>query len=155
MNNFEIREFEPPYVTRVQDLLNDIIRKLGFDFSILSTDSDLQDIQANYFLESGRFWLLVENEKLIGTIALKPLQNNCYELKRFFISENYRGKGYGNKALEFIMQYARGKNIGCIKLDTNIKSLRAIHLYKKFGFQEIGPYRTTDKKDMQWFELRL
>lgn len=155
MSNFEIQEFESHYLTQIQSLLKDIFVKLGFGFDLEAKDSDLKDILKNYVVDYGRFWLLVENKKIIGTIALKPFRNDCYELKRFFISEKYRGKGYGNKALQYIINYAKEKKIKSIKLDTNSKLVSAIYLYKKYGFSEIESYRDAYKKDMKWFELKL
>jgi GNAT superfamily N-acetyltransferase len=156
MNTFEIKQFEPDYSRLVQDVVKHVLEALGFGFDVTGKDNDLQDIPKNYFCGHGNFWLLMENKKLIGTIALRPLPDGCYELKRFFIDETYRGRGYGNRALQFVIDYAKGRNIKCIRLDTNRKLPGAMHLYGKYGFYEIEPYNEkSDTQHMKWFELRL
>ena len=155
MTSFSIERFESQYSHQVRDLVKDTFEEFGFGFDLSNNDKDLIDIRKSYFIEHGKFWVLLENEKIIGTIALKPFRNVCYELKRFFIYATHRGKGYGNKALEFVITYVKAKKIETIKLVANSKLHNAIHLYEKYGFHEIVPYKKSNIKDLKWFEINL
>lgn len=52
------------------------------------------------------------------------------------VSDNYRGKGYGEKMLKYLIKYAKVKNIQQIKLSVDNNNIPAINLYKKYGFIE-------------------
>ena len=48
-----------------------------------------------------------------------------------------RGKGYGNLAMRFLIEFSKNKNWSKLILYSNTKLKNSIHLYKKFGFKEI------------------
>lgn len=137
---------------QVINLLKNIFINLGFEFNLKKIDNDLENIREIYFKEHGKFWILTVDDRIIGTIALKP-SDGFYELKRFFILEEYRGKGYGNSALKYVLEYARQKGINKICLDAHNKLDVAIHLYRKYGFKEILPYKKKDDKNIKWMGL--
>ena len=55
----------------------------------------LEDIYKNYIEEGGNFWIATHSNQIVGTIGLKKLNNEIYELRRFYVDSNYRGKQSG------------------------------------------------------------
>lgn len=67
------------------------------------------------------------NSTKVGFAEVNPVKN---ELTRFVIYEPYQGKGYGHILLQEIIDEYEISNLW-----VNSDNLRAIHLYKKFGFK--------------------
>ena len=89
-----------------------------------------------------KFWSLWENEKLMGCGALKFLNENHGEFKSIRVADLYRGKGYGEKIITYLIQKSKKLNIKRISIETGsgefFKSARK--LFKKFGFKECKPF---------------
>ena len=90
-------------------------------------------------------------EKVVATFALTPSNEGVYELNKMAVDESFRGKGFGNKMMEFLIQFGIDKNINIIELYSNKKLENAIHLYLKYGFVEVditedNPYQRADIK---------
>lgn len=73
-------------------------------------------------------FLLIENRKPIGFSSVS--EGN---LEMLFISNDYRGKGYGKSLFQF-MDEAKG----ITKVDVNEQNYQAIGFYQKLGFRKTG-----------------
>ena len=89
-----------------------------------------------------KFWSLWENEKLMGCGALKFLNENHGEFKSIRVADLYRGKGYGEKIISYLIQKSKKLNIKRISIETGsgefFKSARK--LFKKSGFKKCEPF---------------
>ena len=75
--------------------------------------------------------------------ALRPFSEDTVELKRMFVSPEWRRKGLGKTILQKCEEMARQKNYRYIVLETNILLPDARSLYEKAGYARIdsyGPY---------------
>ena len=89
--------------------------------------------------------------KIVATFALTPNKDGVYELNKMAVHESFRGKGFGNKMMEFLIQFCIDNNINVIELYSNKQLENAIHLYLKYGFVEVditedNPYQRADIK---------
>ena len=75
-----------------------------------------------------------------GCGALRPLDGEVAELKRFFVSPAFRRRGVASAVLGFLEGEARRQGFSRIKLETGWKLPEAIALYKRFGYQDAAPY---------------
>ena len=64
--------------------------------------------------------------------------NDRYWLWRFMIDKDMQGKGFGHLALEEIIKYFKDNGAPNIKLSTKESNVKALSLYRKFGFKENG-----------------
>ena len=55
-------------------------------------------------------------------------------IDEFYIKENYRNKGIGKEALDYIIKYARTTGIKALHLQVKEKHKAASNLYEKSGF---------------------
>ena len=90
-------------------------------------------------------------ERVVATFALTPSDIGVYELNKMAVHPSFRGKGYGNRIMEFLIQFSRNKNMNIIELYSNRQLKNAIHLYLKYGFLEVdlpklNPYQRADIK---------
>ena len=86
------------------------------------------------------FFCLVDQEKVIGTVALKKVDDYTVELKAMYLDRNYRGKGLGIKLIDKAVDEARCLGYKCIVLDSMSSYKDALRLYEKTGFKMTERY---------------
>ena len=88
--------------------------------------------------KGGFIFMIQKNYNTIGTFAFMKKSEKIYEFSKMAITPNERGNGYGNMAMEFLIQFAKNKKWSKLILYSNTKLKNSIHLYKKYGFKEIA-----------------
>src|SRR5690554_4620809 len=76
----------------------------------------------------------------LGCGAIKKMDENTVELKRFFVHEQYRNRGIAGLILKHLEEKAIGKNFGVLRLETGDQQVEATGFYKKNGYYEIERY---------------
>jgi putative acetyltransferase len=122
--------------------------EIGIELDPEGQHSDLRRIP-EFYQKTGDFWVLRDHGKIVGTIALRWIEDRTGEIKRFFVDSKKRGKGQGKLLLEKVIQSAPTFGFRKLRLDTNSKSPAAIHLFKKYGFRMIPRYN--DEPDAEYF----
>jgi putative acetyltransferase len=119
-------------------------------------DSDLQDIEKNYFSNNGFFGVAVNinTNNIVGTFGLFPITKNICELRKMYLTKEVRGKGLGKFILKTVTGVAKEKHYKKIVLETISVLTVAISLYKQYGFKEIKPKEINERVD-QAFELDI
>ncbi|HIK07092.1 MAG TPA: GNAT family N-acetyltransferase [Trichormus sp. M33_DOE_039] len=104
--------------------------------------SDIDNVQMHYFDNFGTFLVLVDGEQIVGTGAIRRLDNEICELKRMWFLKEYRGQGLGWQMLQMLFDFAR--QTGYIKVRLDIfdpeRQSQALKLYKKLNFYTIERY---------------
>lgn len=72
--------------------------------------------------------------------AFKPYSNKTVEIKRMFVREEHRGKGFANHVLEELENWAHELHFNECILETGKKQPEAIRFYQKSGYQPIPNY---------------
>ena len=86
------------------------------------------------------FYCLVDQEMVVGTVALKKIDEKTVELKSLYLHKDYRGKGLGSLLMSVSVNEAKSRGFKRIVLDSMLKYEEAIRLYEKFGFEKIDRY---------------
>ncbi|WP_413701036.1 GNAT family N-acetyltransferase [Psychromonas sp. KJ10-10] len=113
---------------------------LNSEFNGQLTDKDKQSIdtpESYYLAQGGYIFFAKQTDLVVGCIALKPINNDCYEVSKMAVSSELQGKGVGRLLLLTALNKARDLNIKKISLETNSKLLRAMTLYQHFGFTQM------------------
>src|SRR5438128_467958 len=87
------------------------------------TLADLDDVQTNYFADRGTFVVVLDDNRVIGTGAIKCLDKKICELRRMFLLKEYRGRGLGKQVAQYLLEFARTAGYEKIRLGTNKKLL--------------------------------
>jgi putative acetyltransferase len=115
---------------------------------------DLDDIQTNYFENGGIFLVMLDGNEMIGTGAIRQLEDRICELKRLWLLSEFHGKSLGYRMLQELLSFAREKGYQRIRLETDpVSQSRALDFYRRIGFYEIPRY--TDRTDDIAMELPL
>ena len=77
----------------------------------------------------------------IACVALMAGHKPHYaEVKRLFILNAYRGRGYAKQMITALEQAARQQEISCLQLETGIYQPASHALYHALGYQKVPPF---------------
>lgn len=124
MNNFKIEKLTEKYIESVFDIETKLLGKCDKN----SIESTLHNKKLNYYL-------LIENEKLIGFFECFILSPEA-ELYDIVVDEKYQGNGYSKIMMDYFINLAKGNSVDTIFLEVNSINNKAINLYRKYGFVE-------------------
>ncbi len=112
------------------------------------TDSDLNDVEQNYFKCGGIFEVLIdENGEIYGTVGLFPIDEKTIELRKMYFKKELRGLGFGKITLKRMILTAKSLGYSQVYLETASVLTEAIGLYEKFGFNPTSEGMHTERCD--------
>lgn len=115
---------------------------------------DMDDLQQHYFRNDGVFLVMTDDDKIIGTGAVRKIDDEICELKRVWLLLEYHGKGLGYRMMQELFAFAREKKYRRMRLETDRgHQKRAFNFYNRLGFYEIPRY--SDNKDDVAMEIVL
>ena len=123
-----------------KNLIMEYMKWLNQDLCFQNIDDELNNFPKKYEEPEGTFVVAKENDKIVGIVGIKKLENRICEMKRLYVNDNYKGKGIGKKLVEIIIEEAKIKNYEKMRLDTLNTMEAALNLYYKNGFYNIVPY---------------
>ena len=129
----KIIEYKEKYKNQIINLLIDVaVKEYGFQewekwFRMFTID--------NYIKNGGNCWVALNDEdKVIGTISLRKIDDLTAEVKYLYIKKEERRKGISKNLLTKLIEFAKNKNFKKLQLDTYEEFEAAHILYKKFNF---------------------
>ena len=129
---------------RVFDFTDSCFTELGKRFDPDGRHYFYNDINDSFEV----FYCLVDQEMVVGTVALKKIDERTVELKALYLHKDYRGKGLGSLLMSVSVNEAKSRGYKCIVLDSMLKYEEAIRLYEKFGFEKIDRYNDNAMADV-------
>lgn len=123
--------YDASYKQRVFDFTDRCFEELGKKFEPEGRHYFYNDI-ANAF---EAFYCLVDEEKVIGTVALKKIDAYTVELKALYLDKAYRGQHLGTRLIKAAIDEARARGFKVMVLDSMSKYQEALRLYEKCGFR--------------------
>jgi len=144
---YEIIEYIEVYEQDSKKLIIDVsVKEYGFK----EFEQDFLNADYNKYKKSGgNFWLVLNNNNVIGTMALEKKDNIGY-LSGVYLHKEYRGMGIADKLLKMVIEYSKKNKIDTIILGTYKKYLRAISFYEKNKF-----IRFKEENDEYYYKLSL
>jgi ribosomal protein S18 acetylase RimI-like enzyme len=115
-------------------------------------DFNIESIR-NLLNNDGNYYYLFfdEDNSFAGYGMLRTFGKYAIPTLGCIIWEKYRGRGYGKKLVEELLEKARELNFESVKLKVYPDNVIAHELYKKIGFKDIG-----ESDDGQiWMEYRF
>jgi diamine N-acetyltransferase len=89
----------------------------------------------------GRAWLILDEEIPVGYIvlcfgySLEWLGRDAF-IDELYLREEYRGRGWGRRTMEFFEEVARMDGIRTLHLEVVQKNTAALEVYRRMGFTE-------------------
>ena len=106
------------------------------------TMSDIDDVYSHYFDNAGIFLVLMDEGRVVGSGAIRRLNDDICELKRMWFLKEYRGRGLAKNMVQLLLDFARNAGYKKVRLDLldEQKQIQALKFYKGMGFYAIAPY---------------
>ena len=135
-DTMNIRKIEAKDEQRVKELILSILtNEYPFDRKAYS-DSDLNNIAESYSGPRDTFFVLDNNDDIVGTIGIKEDSQSYALIRRFFIRSDFRGKGYGKKLMDEAVGYCKSKDYKHVIFRGTNRMTQALELCRKKGFKE-------------------
>ncbi|XP_072262836.1 probable N-acetyltransferase camello [Pyxicephalus adspersus] len=106
-------------------------------------NEDLRDIQKTYMEAQGcHFWVADAEDSIVGTVAVKPSDENPEELilKRMSVRKDFRGLGIGKALSREVISFARRGRYKAVILNTLMVQVEAKNMYESVGFKKYLEY---------------
>ena len=103
-------------------------------FDTFDKEKVILDINNNTFTN---YYIYIDSTKPIAFINYHIMYERS-ELININVLDKYQNTGIASKLLEFMLEDLKIKNVKEITLEVNMFNIKAIHLYKKYGFKKIN-----------------
>ncbi|MDO9517198.1 MAG: GNAT family N-acetyltransferase [Methanosarcinaceae archaeon] len=143
-----IKTFPPSMADEVKDLVLGVLKEHGFEYDP-TKDFDLDDIDVQYLQSGGNFYVGLVDGMMIGTSAVRRIDDKKCEIKRIYVKKEFRGRGFGRDLFLKALGFAR-QNYSIAVLKTDAKLTDAITLYLKNGFSVVK-----EEDGIVYFEISL
>ncbi|WP_438447540.1 GNAT family N-acetyltransferase [Gorillibacterium sp. sgz5001074] len=87
-----------------------------------------------------RFIVAYDGERPVGCGAIRPLDDEAVELKRFYVEPEVRRRGVAARMLAFLEDMARELGYEILRLETGTEQPEANAFYQKHGYVPIPLY---------------
>ncbi len=103
-------------------------------------DASLDDLFAYYSQDKTCYYVLSLNDEVVGGGGIAPLQDgdpDTCELQKMYFAPVARGRGFGSRLLELLLEEARKLGYRQCYLETVPQMEAARRLYQKHGFNTL------------------
>ena len=142
--------FAPGHADGFRSLVAETLREFGFEPDP-EFDGDLDDPAATY----AALWVALDDDEVVGSVALRDLGEGTVELKRMYLRPNQRGRGLGRSLLTLALDWARANDVSVVRLDTSERMVAAQRLYEAYGFERVPGDAPRQGQCRLLYELRL
>ena len=148
--NIQIKQME---ISQVQEVKHMIVESILQNLPMTIEDieeldkqdefADVFNVQSAYYDNGGMFYVVLDEDKIVGSGAIKKFDDETCELKRMWLLKPYIGHGYGLAMANKLFEFAKNHGYKRVVLDVYSPETqqKAVTFYKKLGFYEIKPYK--------------
>lgn len=131
-----LRKFQEKDAPFVKELVNSILFK---EFSLSSKAyqiDDLDSISKAYNGPRDVFYVIEQDNKIIGSVGVKEDTKQIALLRRMYVHPAYRGKGYGSMLMKAAVDFCNSNDYRQIVFRSTSQMQDAITLCIRKGFAE-------------------
>ena len=146
--NIEFREAKASDAEKMIELLKTVggeTDNLSFSSDTFNISPDREARFIERFSKSKNDIMLValDGEKIVGNAVVernKILRFSHRAEISITVLKDFWGQGIGSRLMELMIDFAKTVGIEILYLEARADNTRAINLYKKYGFSELGIY---------------
>jgi len=152
-----IEAFAGAHARAVLDVIGAIFAEYEMTFDPSDFDSDLTDVEGYYGAHGGWFSVLIDDGRVVGTIAAVPREDAAWEIKRLYLLPEYRGRGQGRSLLAHALARVREAGGREVVAWSDVRLETAHQVYERLGFENFGERQVEDidRSVELGFRLRL
>lgn len=111
----------------------EVRRKVFIEEKGVPAEIEIDEFDRDF--SSCEHFAVFESERAVGAFRMRRLDESTIRLQRFCFLSEYRGKGFGKKALEFIEDYCRKEGVRLITADAKFE---VSGFYVKCGYRVVS-----------------
>lgn len=142
------RQDEPNITT----LVFEVMREFNLEPKPEGAESDLKNIEQNYFARDGVFLVVEEDKEIVGIAGARRNSDNELELVRLAVGKKCRGKGYARELMKTVVNFAKDMGYQRIEVEPARQYPGGDRALMAWGFT------SDDEEDAQpvwYFDTRL
>lgn len=136
----------------VRQLFREYEAFLDVDLCFQSFEEELAGLPGTYSPPGVSLLTAIQENRTVGCVALRRLDERVCEMKRLFVRPEARGTGLGRKLAQEIISIAQELGYSLLRLD---KLTAALHLYQTLDFYRTAPYYENPLPGVVYWELEL
>lgn len=137
----KIELFTPDRAGEVKQLVLGVLEGEGYKYDPVK-DFDLEDIYGYYINNDGVFYIGTIDGVAVGTSAIRRINSKKCEIKRIYVKQEFRGRGFGEELFLNALEFAR-THYHVVTLKTDRTLIEAINMYQKHGFSVVNENNDT------------
>lgn len=137
----------------IRSLFKEYERAIGVDLCFQNFAEELATLPGRYAPPDGRLYICVVGGDPVGCVALRRADHESGEMKRLYLRERFRGRGYGKRIAREILDQARDIGYRRVVLDTLPGMLEAQGIYASLGFKAMAPYAFNPIPGVYYLEM--
>lgn len=123
----------------VSPALVKILDKHYEEISSYPSEEMFEPSATDLIAKNAKFFEVKYNFEIIAIGGIM-FHDNIGEISKFYILQEYRGKGIADKILEKTLEEAKKMQIKDIRLETGNKQSAALKFFRKHGFIDCDPF---------------
>ena len=130
--DFLIRNWQPADRQITANIISTVLAEYGLTWEPLGADEDVLKVEEFYQKIGGEFWVVEQQQKILGTAAYYPIQrgNNAVEIRKMYLLPEVRGQGLGKFLLKELENSIKECNFTEIWVETATVLQQAVKLYE-------------------------
>ncbi|NLS13587.1 GNAT family N-acetyltransferase [Vibrio sp. SM6] len=140
--SFSLRPIEPQDNAAIAQVIRDVSKEWGLssDQGFSAADPDLDQLYEVYQRPNSRYWVLLENDLVVGGAGIAPLAGapTIIELQKMYFRPQARGRGIANILANLCFIQAHEWQFEQCYLETTASLTTAMTLYQSLGFSQLG-----------------
>lgn len=124
-----------------------------FPRELQSFRKQLSELPAEFSSPDGCLLLARDGGEPVGCVGLRGLGDNICEMKRLYVTPEFRRRGIGKALAKEVIEKAKSIGYAWMRIDTFDDAAKA--LYASLGFKEIEAYRYNPTEGVVFMELKL
>ncbi len=118
-------------------------------------NEDLAELPGRYAAPTGGLFVGYLADLPVCTAAWTRVNEQQAEIKRVYIVASSRGRGFARKLTDTVVTAARAAGYSQLVLSTWDENIAAIALYRKLGFVDIVPFKSSPFTNLMYLGLAL
>jgi putative acetyltransferase len=135
---YTVRSWQPDDRQAAAHVIKTALAEYGLGWEPDGADRDVLAIEAAYLACGGEFWVVENQEEIVGTSAYYPCPHRgqqAVEIRKMYLSTQARGQGLGKYLLQELERSVLAHGYSEIWIETASVLATAVKLYEANGYQ--------------------
>jgi putative acetyltransferase len=134
--DFIIRNWQESDRTLASQVISSVLSEYGLPWQPEEADKDVLQIEAYYLKTGGEFWVIEQENQIVGTAAYYPINRGekAVEIRKMYLLPKVRGLGLGKFLLQQLETVIASRGFEQIWIETASILTEAVKLYESNGY---------------------